>query len=190
MKLSQWAKQQGIHYLTANRWFHKGLIHGAYKSPSGSIFVEDKPVIESSSPLSVCIYCRVSTYQKKDDLLRQLERCRVFCNSNGYTIEKEITEIASGMNDKRPKLMVLLDSNPMAIVVEHKDRLTRFGFNYFEKLLPKLGCQLIVINRDVEEKDDLMKDLISIITSFCCRLYGLRRGHAKAKKIKEEAVIE
>ena len=56
--------------------------------------------------------------------------------------------------------------------------------------MPKLGCQLIVINRDVEEKDDLMKDLISIITSFCCRLYGLRRGHAKAKKIKEEAVIE
>ena len=80
----------------------------------------------------------------------------------------------------------MLDSQPTTIVVEHKDRLTRFGFNYLDQLLPRLGCELIVINRDAIDENDLMKDLVSIITSFCCRLYGLRRGHNKAKIIRKE----
>jgi putative resolvase len=90
------------------------------------------------------------------------------------------------MNDKRKQLCLMLDSNPTHIIVEHKDRLTRFGFNYLEKLLSKLGCEIVVMNRDSEDETDLMKDLVSIITSFCCRLYGLRRGQNKAKKLKEE----
>jgi len=64
----------------------------------------------------------------------------------------------------------------------------RFGFNYFKTLLPKIGCEIIVINEDSEEESDLIKDMISIITSFCCRLYGLRKGQAKAKKIKQELI--
>jgi predicted site-specific integrase-resolvase len=87
-----------------------------------------------------------------------------------------VKEIASGMNDNRPELKKLLALRPARIVIEHKDRLTRFGFGYFEQLLPMLGCELVVINRDAEEKDDLLKDLVAVITSFCCRLYGLRLG--------------
>lgn len=88
------------------------------------------------------------------------------------------------MNDHRPKLKKLVASNPSRLVVEHKDRLTRFGFGYFEQWLPMIGCELVVMNRDKEEKDDLLKELIAIITSFCCRLYGLRRGQRKAKDIQ------
>jgi putative resolvase len=69
--------------------------------------------------------------------------------------------------------------------VEHKVRLTRFGFNYFEVLLPKLGCELVVIDRDEEEKSDVMQDLVPIIYSFAARPYGLRRGRQKAKQVKE-----
>jgi predicted site-specific integrase-resolvase len=79
---------------------------------------------------------------------------------------------------------------PGRLVVSYKDRLTRFGFNYLEVLLKRLGWEIVVIHRDKEEKEDLMKDLIAIITSFCCRLYGLRRGHKKAKEIEEKMVDE
>ena len=79
----------------------------------------------------------------------------------------------------------MIDSNPTTIVVEHKDRLTRFGFNYLEKLLLKLNCKIIVINKDYEAENDIIKDMISIVTSFCCRLYGVRRGAKKVGLIKK-----
>jgi putative resolvase len=89
------------------------------------------------------------------------------------------------MNDKRRQLTRLLNKRPERIVVEHKDRLTRFGFAYFELLLPKLGCEMVVIDRDLEEKSDLMKDLIAVIYSFAARIYGLRRGRENARRAKE-----
>lgn len=89
------------------------------------------------------------------------------------------------MNDNRKNLLNLFSLPAKRIVVEHKDRLTRFGFNYIDVLLKELGFELIIMNRDFEEENDLMKDLIAVITSFCCRLYGLRRGNNKSKKIKE-----
>ncbi len=184
MRLCDWAKQQGIAYVTAWRWFKTGKLPvRAIQTPSGAILVDPQPSPRSSR--SAWIYCRVSSHEKKADLQRQVERCIEFCRANGWSVESITKEIASGMNDKRPKLLKLLESKPDRIVVEHKDRLTCFGFGYFEILLPQLGCDLIVINRDAEEQEDLMKDLISIVTSFCCRLYGLRRGRNKAKAVKE-----
>jgi predicted site-specific integrase-resolvase len=89
------------------------------------------------------------------------------------------------MNDNRKKLTSLLKTTPGRIVVEHKDRLTRFGFGYFEVFLPMVNCELIVINRDKEEQNDLMKDLVAVVTSFCCRLYGMRRGLQKVVACKK-----
>jgi predicted site-specific integrase-resolvase len=94
-------------------------------------------------------------------------------------------EVASGMNDNRAEFWKMLQSNPTIIVVENKDRLTRFGFNYLRRLLEKQNCKIEVINQDHEDEKDLIKDLVSIITSFCCRLYGIRRGQNKSKKIQE-----
>lgn len=182
MKLSHWAKQKGISYLTALRWFHAGKIPNSVQYPSGTIIVNESQQILNEN-LKVVIYCRVSSNEKKDDLERQAKRCEEFCNANGWVVEKVVKEIASGMNDSRPKLTKILEGKPYHIVVEHKDRLTRFGFNYLETMLPKCGFKLTVIHRDKEEKDDLMKDLVAIITSFCCRLYGLRRGQNKKSKI-------
>jgi len=185
MKLSHWAKQNGIAYITAWRWFKTGKLPVvAYRAPSGAILVEPKSQRKES--LSASVYCRVSSHDKKADLDRQVERCLEFCRGRGFVVDKVVKEIASGMNDRRKKLTALLRSNPDRIVVEHKDRLTRFGFAYFEELLPKCGCELIVINRDSEAKDDLVKDLIAVVTSFCCRLYGMRRGSKKAAVIAKE----
>lgn len=185
MKLAEWAKKQGVTYQTAWNWYKKGLLPvKAYQFPSGSIIIEENTPVETSD--ETWIYCRVSSRDKKDDLDRQAERCKRFCESKGWTVIKTVKEVASGMNDNRPKLKKLLNENPSRLLVEHKDRLTRFGFGYFEMLLPKTGCELVVINRDEEEQDDLMKDLIAIITSFCCRIYGLRRGNQKASNMKKE----
>lgn len=184
MKLSQWAKSQGISYLTALRWFHTNKMPvKAIKTLTGTIIVEPTPPKTNNG--KTYIYCRVSSYDKKEDLERQVKRVSDFCAVNGWVVEGIVKEIASGMNDKRKKLLKLLKLEPGRIVVEHKDRLTRFGFGYFEVLLSLLGCDLIVINKDIEEQTDLMKDLISVITSFCCRLYGLQRGTRKASECKK-----
>lgn len=186
MKLSQWAKQQGISYQTAWRWFKAGTLPvPVIQSQTGTIIVQPKHDIKPINN-NAWIYARVSSPNKKDDLERQAQRCIEFCSKSGWPVIKVIKEIASGMNDSRPKLLKLLSENPTRLVVEHKDRLTRFGFRYFEELLPKVNCELVVINRDFVEKDDLLKDFAAIVTSFCCRLYGLRRGQNKARKIKEE----
>ena len=185
MKLSKWAKLQGIHYTTALRWFHENNIPNAKQLPTGTIIVNEKEHFVNETNKEVDVYCRVSSHDKKDDLERQSLRCLEFCSAQGLVVRKVYKEVASGMNDKRPKLTKLLNSNPQHIVVEHKDRLTRFGFNYFEIFLPKNNCQLTVINRDHEEEADLIKDLVSIITSYCCRLYGIRKGQNKANRIKE-----
>jgi putative resolvase len=185
MKLSEWAKTQGISYRTAWNWFKAGTLPiKAVQTETGTILVEPERLPSASKSPSAWVYSRVSSSEKKSDLNRQAERCVVFCSLNGWAVESVVKEIASGMNDNRPKLKKLLASKPSRIVVEHKDRLTRFGFGYFEQLLPMIGCELVVINGDSEEKDDLLKDLVVIITSFCCRLYGLRRGQRKAKDIQ------
>ena len=98
-----------------------------------------------------------------------------------------VKEIGSGVNDARPKLLKLLvDPSVTLIVVEHKDRLTRFGFNYMEQLLKMQGRKIEVINLAENGKEDLVQDFVSIVTSFCARLYGQRRSKRKTERIIAE----
>jgi len=186
MKLSTWAKKQGISYITAYRWFRDGKMPcPASQTKTGTIIVHEQEA-PNNSATKVVVYARVSSYDRKDCLIGQVERCTQFANAQGLEVHEVHKEVASGMNDKRKKLTKILESRPTHIIVEHKDRLTRFGFNYIETLLKNQNCKVLVLNRDIEDETDLVKDMISIITSFCCRLYGLRRGQNKAGKIKSE----
>ena len=108
-------------------------------------------------------------------------------NANQYTVMNMACQESrlSGMNDNRKELWKAIDSKPTRIIVENKDRLTRFGFNYLERLLQKQGTEIVVINESEEDKEYLIKDLCSIIYSFCARLYGMRRAKNKADKVKE-----
>jgi len=184
MKLSKWAKKNGICYVTALSWFHSGKIPNARQMDTGTILVNE--VTNEPHQERVCAYARVSSQSRKTEIQYQIDRIIEFSNARGLSIDKVYKEIASGMNDNRKQLWMMLDSKPTVIVIENKDRLTRFGFCYLEKLLKNQGCKIIVMNKSVEDESDLLKDFVSIITSFCCRLYGLRRGHNKAKKIKNE----
>ena len=187
MKLSQWAKKQGIHYRTAWKWFDEGKLPvKAYKTPSGCILIDDSLPESISSEKIVYIYGRVSSNDKKLDLENQVKLCEQYCAAKGWIVKKILKEVASGMNDNRKKLNQVFEEKPNVLVVLYKDRLTRFGFNYLKTLLPKIGVELVVVNENQTENEDLLKDFIAVITSFCCRLYGARRGQAKALKIKTE----
>jgi len=185
MKLSKWAKENGISYITAYRWAKSGKIPGCKIMDSGTILVKDT---DDSINIknNIFIYARVSSNKRRNELDYQVNRIMKFANSNGFNIDKVFKEVASGMNDNRTQFWKMMDSNPSVIIIENKDRLTRFGFNYIERLSEKLNTKIIVMNENQTDEQDLMKDLVSIITSFCCRLYGLRRGYNNAKKIQKQ----
>jgi len=193
MKLSEWSKREGISYRTSWNWFKAGKLPvESYQTKTGTIIVKDKEIIDDKIQENIIkdciIYCRVSSHDKKEDLNRQLKRCTEFAISNGFKIIQSYKEIGSGMNDKRTQLVKLLNSNIPYIIVENKDRLTRFGFNYIKTLYERLNTVIIVINNTDDDKQDLMKDLISIITSFCGRIYGLRRAHTISTNIKNNII--
>lgn len=183
IKLSQYAKQNNVTYQTALKWYKKGLIENAIKLPSGSIFV-DMIDDKKQDKLYIATYARVSNQSRKKELNYQIDRLNQFALAKGYSVTKSFKEVASGMNDSRRELWKMIDSKPDILIIENKDRLTRFGYKYIEKLLNNQGTKIICINESLTDEDDIMKDLISIITSFCCRIYGLRRGTNKIKQIK------
>jgi putative resolvase len=180
VKLSDYAKRQGVSYRTAWRWFKAGLLN-AEQMPTGTIIVRDDTATRVQE--HTVIYARVSAAENKSNLDSQAERARQYCIARGYQISGVIKEIGSGLNDQRPRLIKLLnDPTARRIVVEHQDRLTRFGFNYIETLLKQQGRSIEVIDKAADGKEDLLQDFIAIITSFCARLYGQRRSKRKTEK--------
>lgn len=150
MKLSEYAKQQGTSYSTAFRWWKAGNIKG-YQAPTGTIIVTTEEPIGKTEKLA--LYARVSTRERKNNLERQFERLSSYCAAKGYQINLVVKEIASGVNDSRPKLLVLLkDTTITRLVVEQKDRLTRFRFNYLETLLEAQGRAIEVVNGAENDK--------------------------------------
>lgn len=184
MKLSEYARRIGVKRHTAYRWFKRGEIPNAVQLPSGTIYVPDEIFetdMKSKQGLTV-VYTRVSSSeQRKTNLETQAERLTQFAIANGWVVDKVIKEVGSGLDAERKKLTeLLLSDEPIArIIVEHKDRLTRFGFNYLEILAKKQGFELIIVNPTVTDQEELMQDFVSIITSYCAQLYS--RGKAKRK---------
>ncbi len=183
MKLSQWAKKQGIGYMAAWRMFNKGLLQNAYRLPTGTIIVsETSHIIKNEYTI---VYSRVSSSENRSNLETQADRVCQFCNAKGWVVHEVIKECASGLNDKRPKLeRILKERKATRLVVEHKDRLTRFGFNYISVLYPE--CEIVVINSGQNDQQDLMIDFVSLVTSFCARLYGKRRAKRQTEKLIQE----
>jgi len=183
LKLSDYAKKVGINYRTAWNWYKSGRLN-AIQMPTGTIIVtENEPEKEDY----VIIYARVSSSENKNNLDIQAERLIGYATAKGYQIKEVVKEIGSGVNDNRQKLQkILREGKATKIVVENKDRLTRFGFNYLTTLLEKQGCSIEIVNEAGNNKDDLMQDLVSIITSMCARYYGLRRSKRKTEKIIQE----
>jgi predicted site-specific integrase-resolvase len=183
MKLSQYAKQQGISYKTAWRWYKAGQLD-AYQTPTGMVIVRDPTEVRPVTG-RIALYARVSSLGQKQDLDRQMQRLKDYAAAKGYQVAKEVTEIASGLNDQRPKLEKLLaDTSIGTIVVENPDRLTRFGSHYIETLLQAQGRHLEMIF-PTDTSDELVDDFVAVITSMAARIYGRRQSKRRAEKIKQ-----
>ncbi len=183
MKLSDYAKKVGVTYTTAYRWWKAGKLK-AYQVESGTILVNEE-LTQPQRETKITLYARVSSHDQKDDLVRQLDRLKSYSTRKGYQVSQIVTEIASGLNDSRPKLTaLLLDVSINVIIVEYRERLTRFGFNYIEKLLQTQGRRIEVIFPD-ETQDDLVADFIAIITSMSARIYGRRGNKKRAERIRD-----
>jgi putative resolvase len=190
MRLSQYAREMGISYKTAFRWWKAGMLD-AYQLETGTIVVREPAQPQEAA--GVALYARVSSSDQKEDLERQMQRLKDYAASKGYRVTKMVSELASGLNDSRPKLMkVLTETSIGVIVIEHRDRLTRFGFNYIEQLLAVQGRRLeVIFPRDTD--NDLVDDFIAVITSMASRIYGRRTSKRRAEKIKacvEQAMQE
>lgn len=129
---------------------------------------------------NIYIYGRVSNRNQKDDLDNQLNFLIQFANARGYIVKDIFTDIGSGLNYKRKSWNELIDlaieGKVDKIIIAHKDRFVRFGYEWFEDFLKKNGVEILVVNNEkLSPQEELVQDLISIIHVFSCRIYGLRK---------------
>jgi putative resolvase len=161
--------------------YKAGKVEGAYLDESGHVVVPDPQHVLIGR---AAVYARVSTRKQRDDLDRQARRMTAFANAAGLSVVAVIKEVASGVNDTRPKLTALLKEDSWGtLVVEHKGRLSRVGFGWFDVLLGLQGRRIVVADAATEEKADLLDDFVSIICSFAARLYGLRSARRRTDEV-------
>ncbi|MFA5754046.1 MAG: IS607 family transposase [Patescibacteria group bacterium] len=177
-------KEFGICSQTLNNWRRNNSI--VYEKINSKHFIYDIESIKGDQKQRKnIIYCRVSNTKQSEDLYKQEQILREYCVKNGIKIHEIYSEIASGMNENRKKfnemLTEVINGNISKIFISYKDRLTRFGFNYFEKLFEKFGCIIEVLNSTDEKtyEEELTEDLISIIHHFSMKMYSNRRKQFK-----------
>ena len=148
------------------------------------------------SEMRAVIYARVSSHkQRKDgDLDRQVERLRSYCSAKGYKVVDVITDVASGLNEERSGLLklfnLIIGKQIDVVVVEFKDRLTRFGFEYLRRWFESHGVKIDVVEESEKGYiEELVEDFISIVSSFAAKIYGKHsQKFNKIKKVIEEVV--
>ena len=183
-KISEYAKLNHVTYRTVWNWVKQRKVKVERTDTNRLVILENE---DKQMNDAVAIYARVSSSENKNNLTKQRERLENYCAAKGYKVLKAVEEIGSGLNDNRKKLeSLLMDESIKKIVVEHSDRFSRFGMNYISKLLQMQGREVEVINEQSNDRDDLMQDFVSIVTSFCARLYGQRRNKRRTEKIIEE----
>ena len=180
VKLAEWARVSGIHPQTAYRWFREDRMPvPARRLASGTIWVD---AAMAGEPGRVVVYARVSSHDQRADLDRQVARVTGWATSNGHQVSEVACEVGSGMNGNRPKLRrILSDPSVTVIVVEHRDRLARFGVEQLESALAAAGRRVLIADPG-ETADDLVRDMIEVLTSMCARLYGRRGARNRAMR--------
>lgn len=193
--IGEFAKQIGKTIQTLRNWDKKNILKPSHVTQGGTRYYSQEQLnhflgLKSEKQINKKIigYCRVSSHKQKDDLERQIENVRTYMYAKGYQFEI-ITDIGSGINYNKKGLNQLIDmvtnSEVEKIVVLYKDRLIRFGYELIENLCNKFGTAIEIIdNTEKTEQQELVEDLVQIITVFSCRLQGKRANKAK-KMIRE-----
>jgi len=189
-KPSEVAELLNYNKVTIIRWIHTGKIKAIkigrdYRIPEEEV---QKLLGKKKETTRAILYARVSGRDQKKDLETQLKTLEQYAISKGYQIVDEVKEIASGLNENRKglkKLINLAKNNTYdVLIITYPDRLTRFGFKYLEELFSAHNVRIeTVFKKDKTPKEELVEDLIAIITSFAGRLYGLR-SHKNKKFVQ------
>ena len=193
--IGKFAKEIGVTTTTLRNWHESGELVPFKITNGGTRYYSEKQLnkylnlnLEIETHKRIVIYSRVSNVGQKDDLKNQIEFLKQYSNAKGY-ITEEITDIGSGLNFKRKNWNKLLDDvqkkEVSKIIIAHKDRFIRFGFDWFESFCEKFGCEIeIVNNENLSPQEEMVQDLVSIIHVFSCRIYGLRKYKKEIRDVK------
>jgi predicted site-specific integrase-resolvase len=184
MKLSDWARKHGVSYKTAWKWWRAGILPvRARQLPTGTILVEEEAAPEARG--EVVVYARVSSADQKGDLDRQVARLVEWATERGLPVSRVVREVGSGLDGRRRRLRaVLADPRAAVIVVETRDRLVRWGFELLEAALAAQGRRIVAVE-DREVEDDLARDVLDVLTSFCGRTGSRRSARRRARRALE-----
>lgn len=181
--------------ITLQRWDVEGRLK-AHRSPTGRRYYTHEQYLEyigqkASPDKKVIVYTRVSSTGQKRDLESQQKAIGQFCIAQGLAVSEWLSDVGSGLNYNRKnfnQLMEMCERGEVGkIVIAHKDRLVRFGYEYFEKFCSQHGATIIVMNQELlSPQEEMTKDLLSIIHCFSSRLYGLRKYKKQLKEMLEE----
>lgn len=191
LRVSEFADRIGRSASTVRRWEREGLI-SPRRTVSGQRYFTETDVLAvlrpgfGTTPRGVVVYSRVSSSGQRNDLASQVAAMERFCEGRGLAVTEWVSEVGGGMNFRRRKFLALLDKiiagEVSTVVVAHRDRLARFGFELIEWLATKHGCEIIVANQEtLSPQQELVEDLLAIVHVFSCRLYGLRRYEKQLK---------
>jgi len=197
INISDAAQRLGVTIATLRRWDTLGKLksvrtfgnHRRYRLEEIEAIVNSVEVVESVQKKAF-IYCRVSTkkQQESGNLLRQRERLIQYCQDKHYKVVTIFEEVASGLNDHRRELTKLFRtiSDVDVVVVEYADRLTRFGYSYLKEFAEAFNVEIDSVEQGVklQPNEEMVNDLVSIVTCFSARLYGARGG----RKLKQTIV--
>ncbi|HUY54159.1 MAG TPA: IS607 family transposase [Candidatus Nanopelagicaceae bacterium] len=184
MSLKEWAREQGVHPVTASRWFRDGKLPGPVRRVGGLILV-DAPG-SAAAVGRVAVYARVSSADQRSDLDRQVARVTAWATGEDLSVGPVVTEVGSALNGKRRRFLALLRDESATIVVEHRDWFARFGVEYVEAALSAPGRRLELVD-SAEVDDDLVRDVTEIPTSMCARVDGRRAAVNRARRAMEPA---
>ena len=191
------AQKLGVTTTTLRNWDKAGILIPDKVTDGGTRYYSDETINKflhksMSKDKRVIGYCRVSSNKQKDDLERQIYNVKTYLLSKGYNFEI-ITDIGSGINYNKKGLHKLLDAilngEVSKVVILYKDRLVRFGYELIEYLCDKYDTKIEIIDMtEKTEEEELVEDLIQIVTVFSCRLQGKRVKRTKElmQEIKKE----
>lgn len=172
----------GLHPNTLRKYADEQIIP-TIKNAGGQRLFDVESYLQSVGASSTLCYCRVSSSKQKDDLRRQVEKLKEL-----YPKAEVIQDIGSGLNFKRKGLLALLErlhkGEKFTLVVAHRDRLARFGFDLIEFLVEQNGGEILVLNEDLgkSKESELKEDLLAILHDFSCRVNGARSHQSKEDK--------
>ena len=194
-------KLLGVTAQTLRNWDKEGKLKPSYIKSNGYRYYSEESILsytqerKTKKELNVIGYARVSSKKQSDDLERQVENIKQYLNSK-YESYEIITDIGSGINYNKPGLLKLIEKinkkEVDLIVVLYKDRLLRFGFELVEHFANLNNVKIEVLDKiDKNQDEELVEDLVQIITVFSCKIQGKRKSKTKqliidfSQKIKE-----